>query len=157
MHSMLQGLSKYMPKSFTSLAIFGGSNLREQKRQISHESPDLIVATPGRLIDHLHNTKGFSLEDVEVLVLDEADRLLEMGFKEELMNIVKQCQHPKRQTLMVSATLNQDLKELAQLALKKPLSFSVDKQQRNADLQKMKLTQYLVRLNFEGLKEPTKN
>lgn len=86
------------------------------------------MATTGRLIDHVHNTKGFTLEDVEMLVLDEADRLLEMGFKEELMAIVKQCRNPKRQTLMVSATLNQDLKELAQLALKKPLAFSVEKQ-----------------------------
>ena len=86
------------------------------------------MATTGRLIDHIHNTKGFTLEDVEMLVLDEADRLLEMGFKEELMAIVKQCRHPKRQTLMVSATLNQDLKELAQLALKEPMAFSVEKQ-----------------------------
>jgi len=86
------------------------------------------VATTGRLIDHIHNTKGFTLEDVEMLVLDEADMLLEMGFKDELMTIVKQCRHPKRQTLMVSATLNQDLKELARLALKEPMAFSVEKQ-----------------------------
>ena len=55
-----------------------------------------MVATTGRLIDHVHNTKGFTLDDVEMLVLDEADRLLEMGFKEELMAIVKQCRNPKR-------------------------------------------------------------
>jgi ATP-dependent RNA helicase DDX27 len=67
--------------------------------------PDFIVATPGRLIDHLANTKGFTLEHVECLVLDEADRLLEMGFKEELMQIVRNCTYASRQTLMVSATL----------------------------------------------------
>lgn len=71
------------------------------------------MSTTGRLLDHLHNTKGFTLESVDVLVLDEADKLLEMGFKEELMEIIKQCTNPKRQTLMVSATLNQDIKELA--------------------------------------------
>jgi ATP-dependent RNA helicase DDX27 len=87
--------------------------------------PDLVVSTTGRLLDHLHNTKGFTLESVDVLVLDEADKLLEMGFKEELMEIIKQCTNPKRQTLMVSATLNQDIKELAQLALKQPLQFTV--------------------------------
>ena len=75
--------------------------------------PDLVVSTTGRLLDHLHNTKGFTLESVDVLVLDEADKLLEMGFKEELMEIIKQCTNSKRQTLMVSATLNQDIKELA--------------------------------------------
>jgi ATP-dependent RNA helicase DDX27 len=79
------------------------------------------VSTTGRLLDHVHNTKGFSLEDVEVLVLDEADKLLEMGFKDELLEIIKQCTNGKRQTLMVSATLNQDIKELATLALKQPL------------------------------------
>jgi ATP-dependent RNA helicase DDX27 len=68
--------------------------------------PDFIVATPGRLQDHIQNTKGFTLEDVEVLVLDEADRLIEMGFKEDVLRIVKQCSNPKRQTIMVSATLN---------------------------------------------------
>ena len=73
----------------------------------------MIVSTTGRLLDHIHNTKGFTLEHVDVLVLDEADKLLEMGFKEELMEIIKNCGNPKRQTLMVSATLNQDIKELA--------------------------------------------
>lgn len=145
-----------MPASFNSLAVFGGNVMRDEKRQISFDSPDMIVGTPGRLIDHIQNTRGFTLEDVETLVLDEADRLLEMGFKDELMNIVNQCKNTKRQTLMVSATLNQDLKELATLALKKPMQFTVDKQQRNADLQNIKLTQYLVRLQFEGLKEPHK-
>ena len=56
-----------------------------------------------------------------MLVLDEADKLLEMGFKDELLEILRNCSNPKRQTLMVSATLNQDIKELAQLALKQPL------------------------------------
>ena len=55
-----------------------------------------MIATTGRLIDHVKNTKGFTLEDVEVLSLDEADRLLEMGFKDELMTIVSQCKNAKR-------------------------------------------------------------
>ena len=76
-------------------------------------------------MDHIHNTKGFTLEDVDILVLDEADKLLEMGFKDELLEIIKQCSNSKRQTLMVSATLNQDIKELASLALKQPLQFTV--------------------------------
>ena len=88
----------------------------------------MIVATTGRLLDHIHNTKGFTLEDVDVLVLDEADKLLEMGFKDELLEIIKQCSNSKRQTLMVSATLNQDIKELAGLALKQPLQFTVSQQ-----------------------------
>ena len=66
----------------------------------------MVIGTIGRLLDHIHNTKGFNLEDIDVLVLDEADKLLEMGFKEELLEILKSCNNPKRQTIMVSATLN---------------------------------------------------
>ena len=106
------------------MPVFGGSSLASQRRDLDRV-PDFIVATPGRLIDHLSNTKGFTLEDVEVLVLDEADRLIEMGFKDEVHRIIRQCSNPKRQTVMVSATLNQDLKELAVLSLKEPLTFTV--------------------------------
>lgn len=63
--------------------------MKDERSKLITECPDLVIATPGRLIDHMHNTKGFSLEHVEVLVLDEADRLLEMGFKDELMEILK--------------------------------------------------------------------
>ena len=80
--------------------------MKDERTNLIAECPDLVIATPGRLIDHMHNTKGFSLEHVEVLVLDEADRLLEMGFKDELMEILKSCICTKRQTLMLSATLN---------------------------------------------------
>lgn len=123
---MLQGLSRYL-NSFSSAAVYGGSSVRQQKRDLEN-TPDFIVATTGRLLDHVHNTKGFSLEDVEVLVLDEADRLIEMGFKDEVAAIVEQCKNPKRQTIMVSATLNQDLKELATMTLKEALTFTVQQQ-----------------------------
>lgn len=123
---MLSHLSKFL-NGFSSVPIFGGSSLASQKRDLD-KVPDLIVATPGRLIDHIQNTKGFSLEDVDVLVLDEADRLIEMGFKDDVMRIIRQCSNPKRQTIMVSATLNQDLKELASIALKQPLTFTVQQQ-----------------------------
>jgi len=89
---MLQGLSKYL-KNFSGAAIYGGSSVKQQKRDLEN-TPDFIVATTGRLLDHVHNTKGFSLDDVEVLVLDEADRLIEMGFKDEVAAVVRQCKHP---------------------------------------------------------------
>ena len=107
--------------------MFGGSSLASQRRDLDN-APDFIVATPGRLIDHLQNTKNFTLEDVEVLVLDEADRLIEMGFKDEIQRVIRQCSYSKRQTVMVSATLNQDLKELALLSLKEPMTFTVSQQ-----------------------------
>lgn len=102
---MLQNLVKYMGNVFSSACIFGGSSLQQQRRELE-TLPDMVVSTTGRLLDHIHNTKGFSLDHVEVVVLDEADKLLEMGFKDELMEILKHCTYGKRQTLMVSATLN---------------------------------------------------
>ena len=126
--------------------------MKQQKRDLEN-MPDFIVATTGRLMDHIHNTKGFSLDDVEVLVLDEADRLIEMGFKDEVAAVVAQCKHPQRQTIMVSATLNQDLKELATMTLKEALTFTVQQQQRKADMANLKLAQYLVRLKFEDVEE----
>lgn len=68
-------------------------------------APDIVVATPGRLIDHLRNARSVGLENLELLVLDEADRLLELGFTAEVEEIVKLC--PKqRQTLLFSGTCN---------------------------------------------------
>jgi len=133
---MLEALSKYLISQngagFSSLACFGGSSIKQAKRDLESQ-PDFIVATTGRLLDHCKNTLGFSLDDVEVLVLDEADRLLEMGFKDELKEVLRLCKNTKRQTVMVSATLNQDLKELSSLALREPLTFTVQQQQRKAD------------------------
>ena len=58
--------------------------MKQQERELE-EQPDFIVATTGRLLDHIHNTKSFSLENIEVLVLDEADKFVELGFKDELL------------------------------------------------------------------------
>lgn len=123
---MLQQLSKHVA-GFSSVALFGGSSLAAQRRELDSR-PDLVIATPGRLVDHLLNTKGFVLDEVEVLVLDEADRLIEMGFADEVKRLVTACNHPRRQTIMVSATLTQDLRELQHLALKQALEFTVNKQ-----------------------------
>ena len=60
-HSMLQALSRYI-SGFTSVPVFGGSSIRQQRRDLE-ATPDFVVATTGRLLDHVHNTKGFSLED----------------------------------------------------------------------------------------------
>lgn len=66
----------------------------------------------GRIIDHVRNSQGFGLEDLAVLVLDEADRLLEMGFKEELRELLRLAPR-NRQTMLFSATFNDDVQQLA--------------------------------------------
>lgn len=80
----------------------GGANRRAEAERLI-KGVNLLVATPGRLLDHLQNTKGFVFHSLSVLVIDEADRILEIGFEEEVRQIVKLL--PKeRQTMLFSAT-----------------------------------------------------
>ncbi|KAL9995601.1 putative RNA helicase [Helianthus debilis subsp. tardiflorus] len=87
--------------------------------------PDIVVATPGRIIDHLRNSMSVDLDDLAVLILDEADRLLELGFEAEIRELVRLC--PKRrQTMLFSATMTEQVDELIKLLLNKPLRLSAD-------------------------------
>ena len=105
--------------------VAGGMDLRAQERSVRNR-PDILVATPGRLIDLLHNTPSFDLGSLEVLVLDEADRMLEEHFELELKEILRLC--PKhRQTLLFSATMTDQVEKLATLSLRKPVRMFVDK------------------------------
>ena len=79
-----------------------------------------MIGTPGRLVDLLLNAPDFGLEDVEMLVLDEADRLLDMGFSEQIRELVRHCPR-KRQTLLFSATMTENVQALAALSLQRPV------------------------------------
>lgn len=104
---------------FKSTLILGGENFNDQVKVLD-KNPDIIVATPGRLADHL--AKGlFYLNGLELLILDEADRMLDLGFAEQLKQINNAADHRKRQTLMFSATLDHgQVEEFAKDLLKKP-------------------------------------
>ncbi|ESX02673.1 hypothetical protein KL918_002558 [Ogataea parapolymorpha] len=97
----------------------GGLNLRQQEQELK-KRPDIVIATPGRLIDHIRNSVSFNVESVEVLVFDEADRMLEEGFQKELTEILSLLPL-NRQTMLFSATMNSRIKSLIQLSLKKPV------------------------------------
>lgn len=154
---MLAKLSEHL-QNFAFATLIGGSSLGQQRTELS-KKPDVVVATTGRLLDHLQNTKGFDLEEVDLIVLDEADKLLEMGFKDEMLKILEFCKKKTRQTVMVSATLNQDIKELAEITLNKPLTFSVSEQQNTTSESKLKLKQFIVRLqqDLEGAPQDVQN
>ncbi len=101
------------------LAVVGGASIRSQETLL-RERPDIVVATPGRLVDMLLNSADVGLEDVEMLVLDEADRLLDMGFIDQITEIVVNHCPRKRQTLLFSATMTEDVNKLAALSLQRP-------------------------------------
>ena len=106
---------------FTDLrvgVVFGGVPLPPQERMLTRQGLDLLVATPGRLLD-LHNRMALRLDYVEILVLDEADRMVDMGFAPDLRRILRLLP-TDRQTLMFSATMPPDLNKVAKEALKDP-------------------------------------
>jgi ATP-dependent RNA helicase RhlB len=104
-------LSKYMDAR--TVCVVGGMDFQKQQEKLEKRPVDLLVATPGRLIDFLDRNK-VSLKHVEVLVIDEADRMLDMGFIPDVRRIVYQTPHKrKRQTLFFSATFNDEVMRLA--------------------------------------------
>ena len=108
--------------------IAGGLPMRPQEAELRRR-PDIVIATPGRLIDHLENTPQFNLDSIEILVLDEADRMLEAGFEAELERIVAACpSSPGRQTLLFSASMTENVEDLIRLAMNSPVKLFVDAQ-----------------------------
>jgi ATP-dependent RNA helicase DDX27 len=93
----------------------GGLSNKVQEAALRRH-PDIVVATPGRIIDHLRNAQSFTLETVDILVLDEADRLLSLGFADELEQIIRFCPE-NRQTLLFSATMTEEVLHLASPSL----------------------------------------
>jgi ATP-dependent RNA helicase RhlE len=99
------------------VAVFGGVPLEPQQKKL-RAGVDIVVATPGRLIDHLER-QNVVLDDLEILVLDEADRMLDMGFAPQINRIVDQIP-PYRQTLLFSATMPPEVEALARKYLRRP-------------------------------------
>ena len=106
----LQGFAKYLPE-VRILAVYGGANIEPQIRALKH-GVDIIVATPGRLVDLMIRKKVAVLEDVHYLVLDEADEMLSMGFQEDLDTILGEVREEHR-TLLFSATMSKEIERIA--------------------------------------------
>lgn len=158
--SMFKALTKFIP--ITSALVVGGFDSKDQRCDLGR-SPDVLLATPGRLLDHVLNSQGVHLDCVDMVVLDEADRLLELGFKDSIMEILKAI--PKKsftmkgqdqtapkgqcQTLMFSATTNPSVKELASFVLREPLIIRVSEENRVVS----SLTQEFLKVPTEELRE----
>lgn len=116
---------------FKTQVIFGGVNINEQIRKLQNGA-DILIATPGRLLD-LASQHVIDLSQVEVLVLDEADRMLDMGFIHDIKKILK-LMPAKRQNLLFSATFSEEIKKLASGILKNPQTIEVAKQNAPTEL-----------------------
>lgn len=131
-------LASFTDISFALLA--GGFSSREQEAMLKTR-PDVVIATPGRFIDHMHNTAAFQVEHLEILVLDEADRMLEEGFESQLNEILTTI--PKsRQTMLFSATMTSTVDKLIRIGMDKPVRLMVDAKKHTV----AGLTQEFIRL-----------
>lgn len=116
----LTKFSKYNPLEI--IAVYGGVGINPQIRGL--KTADVVVGTPGRLLDHIaRNT--LRLNKVKTLVLDEADRMFDMGFKDDVEKIIRKCPD-ERQTLLFSATITKEVVQLSRRYMQKPLQVAVD-------------------------------
>jgi ATP-dependent RNA helicase DDX27 len=135
-HDVIEQLAQFT--DLHSCLIIGGVSNKQQEALLRRQ-PDIVVATPGRIIDHLRNARSVDFDDLEVLVLDEADRLLELGFAQELQEIVRFLPGggggkrgggggggSQRQTLLYSATMTEDVDKLIALSMRDPVRISAD-------------------------------
>ncbi|PNI98460.1 DDX47 isoform 4 [Pan troglodytes] len=121
-----------------SAVIVGGIDSMSQSLALA-KKPHIIIATPGRLIDHLENTKGFNLRALKYLVMDEADRILNMDFETEVDKILKVIPRD-RKTFLFSATMTKKVQKLQRAALKNPVKCAVSSKYQTVE----KLQQYYI-------------
>ncbi|EGG18827.1 putative RNA helicase [Cavenderia fasciculata] len=117
---VLRDAGKY--HSFSAGLIIGGKNVDNEKKKINEMN--ILIATPGRLLQHMDETEGFRCNNLQMLILDEADRILDFGFTKTLNSIVQNLPS-SRQTLLFSATQTKSVKDLARLSLREPEYVSV--------------------------------
>jgi ATP-dependent RNA helicase RhlE len=125
----VQLYGKHLP--LRSGTVFGGVDIKPQIK-ILHSGVEILVATPGRLLDHLQQ-KTVNLSQVQILVLDEADRMLDMGFLPDIKRILAVLP-PKRQNLLFSATFSDEIRRLAKELLNAPIMIEVARRNAPADL-----------------------
>lgn len=136
----LKAYSKYI-ENLKTLAVYGGASIENQIKQIK-KGVQIIVATPGRLIDLL-NRKALFINNVNTLILDEADEMLNMGFQEDLEKILVFLPKENRNTLLFSATMPSEIEKIAKQYMNEPMTITVGK--RNSGAENIRHVVYMVK------------
>ncbi|KAM0276936.1 hypothetical protein ACHAQH_006221 [Verticillium albo-atrum] len=118
--------------AFSAGLVIGGKSLKEEADRLS--KMNILVCTPGRMLQHLDQTAGFDVDNLQMLVLDEADRIMDMGFQKAVDALIEHLPHT-RQTLLFSATQSKKISDLARLSLKDPEYVAVHEEATPANLQ----------------------
>lgn len=116
----LKGFSRYNPLSI--VVVYGGVSINPQIDAL--RTADVVVGTPGRILDHMER-RTIDFRKVKILVLDEADRMFDMGFREDVEDIIGECPR-QRQTMLFSATLSEEVSRLADRHMKNPIEVSAE-------------------------------
>ncbi len=136
----MKSFAKYSP--FNIIAVYGGVSIIPQTHGL--KSAEVVVGTPGRVLDHI-NRDGIDLRHLKILVLDEADRMLDMGFIRDVRKIIDECPE-KKQVLMFSATIYQEIIDLSRSYMKNPIEISAE---NYVDSSKLKQLFYDVPQNLK--------
>jgi len=135
---VFQTFGEKLPRKVKTMAVYGGVSINPQ--MIGLQNVEILVATPGRLLDLLSH-KALSISDTEILVLDEADKMLNMGFADEMKDIFFLLPK-KRQSILFSATLGDDVEAIHKSILRNPIKIEIAEEEQNLDL--IKQTAYFV-------------
>lgn len=129
-NDVFQLFSSNLPQRIKTMAVFGGVSINPQMMKM--KGVDILVATLGRLLD-LISSNAVHLSDVKILVLDEADKMLNLGFEEEMTNILKLLP-TQLQNLLFSATLAKEIDQITQMILHNPLKIEIETEPQDLDL-----------------------
>lgn len=145
-NEVFKSMALNLPRSVKSMAVYGGVSINPQMKAMY--GVDILVATPGRLLD-LQESKAVDLFKVETLVLDEADKMLNLGFRiemERILNLLPQ----RRQNLLFSATLSKELEGLNSIILSNPVIIEIEQGKKEEDEELINLSGYFVSDDRKG-------
>lgn len=127
---VFQTFGERMPRKVKSLAIYGGVSINPQMMAL--QGVEILIATPGRLLDLL-SSKALNISETEILVLDEADKMLNLGFADEMKDIFFLLPK-KRQSILFSATLGDEVEKIHKSILRNPVTIEIEEEEQNLDL-----------------------